>query len=819
MPVKNKLFRYFLYFLAAGLAFIGALLLFVFSGLSGPFPDVDSLKTKRRPLASYVYASDSTVFGKIYRENRSEIPLDDIPVFLKDALIATEDARFYDHSGIDIRSLGRVFFKGILMFSRSAGGGSTISQQLAKNLYPRETYFMLTTPVNKLREFKIARRIEKAYTKDEILELYLNTVSFGEHAYGIGTAARRFFASAPSGLLPQQSATLVGMLKAPTYYSPRRFPERSLMRRNIVIDQMRKYGKIETQYADSLKQLPITLDYTPEERISNLSGYFLSLVRTEVQKVLNGLAGEKENPLRVDEDGLRIYTTLNPDLQKHAEAAVIRQMPGIQKRFDREWGKRGDWETKEWLNREIEALGTYKQLLESGMKKEEALKALQEKVSMSIFSWDEEKKSMEMSVIDSLLYAKRILQSGLLAIDPQTGGIKAWVGGVDHRYFPYDHILSKRQVGSTFKPIVYAAALEAGVDKCKYYNNIRQAYPEFKDWSPKNASGEYGGSYSLEGGLANSVNTVSVQVLMDAGIQRAVDMARRLGIRSDIPAVPSIALGTPSLQLEEITSAYAPFVNGGKRVNPHFLLRIEDNKGNVLYEKADVEYPQVMADSLAEQMVDILSKVVESGTARSLRSSFGLNIPLAGKTGTTQNHTDGWFIGLSPDLITGVWVGADDALVHFKSLSAGQGGATALPVYGQFMKNVLADKDFESWKGHDFYPGNDSLDTSIPCQLFSSLSAEDMTEFMASLEEMKQEEFEKAQNVTFVENVIQSIFKPKDLTPEQEQQELLKEMQKKLDRTVTRMERQGKSPTQIKEALAEIRTKYYARIEALKNPE
>lgn len=795
---------------------MAGLVVFVYAGFSGPLPDDDTLKQLRQPLTTYVYAADGSVFGKIYKENRSEVPLEACPEFLTDALIATEDVRFYKHHGVDYRSYLRILFKGVLSFG-NAGGGSTLTQQLAKNMFPRERYLVLSTPVNKLREIIIARRIEGVYVKEEILDMYLNTVPFGELAYGIGTASRRFFNCHPKDLRPEQAAALVGMLKAPSYYSPRRYPERSLARRNVVLRQMSKYDYLDEEIADSLKLLPLGLEYTPEPNVTNLSGYFLGQVKRRAQEILDNTPELSFSPLSVEIDGLKIYTTLDPRIQQYAEKAVKFIMPRLQATFNKEWGDRAEWETDAWINKSLQELGSYRNAIKQGMDEAKAMEVVSRKQESRVFSWDEAQSMRNFSVIDSLLYYKRMLQTGLIALDPHTGQVKAWIGGIDYRHFPYDRVFAQRQVGSTFKPFVYAAALEEGVDRCKYYDNTQVVFTDFKDWSPKNANGEYGGAYSLEGGLAHSVNTVTVQVMMDAGIRSVVKMAKKLGIQSTVPDLPSIALGTPSLQLGELTAAYGAFANGGHRVEPYSILKIEDKNGNVLYEHEGSKPEQVISEELARQMIGLLQNVVEQGTGRRLKYEYGIEIPVAGKTGTTQDHTDGWFIGASPDLIVGVWVGADDPRVHFRYLGSGQGGATALAVFGQMFRHIQKDQQFSAWRSREFYPeAGDTTELRLHCPLYSDSSAAEMQLYVEALRDIREEELARATSTNWVEDVIGAIFQNRNKSPEEQERDLLQEMNRKLDRRTVRMQKQGKSPMEIKRELEKIRAEYYGKIRALR---
>jgi len=781
---------------------------FVASGLSGPLPDQAYLRQIRQPVASSIFAADGSLLGKVYEENRSIVRLGNCPLFLTDALTAVEDVRFFQHKGIDFRSLGRVVFKGLLV-SSSAGGGSTLTQQLAKNLFPRKGYFILTTPVNKLREMLIARRMERVYSKEQILELYLNTVSFGELAFGIATASERFFNKPPAALNPEEIAVLVGMLKAPTYYSPRRSPERALARRNTVFAQMLKYGKIDQPRFDSLSRLPLEIAYTPDKRPSELSGYIVSYIEWQAQHILDELGMTSSGRVPdVRTDGLKVYSTIDPSIQRYAETAILAQMPDIQSALIADWpGGRGDWVTPEWLNDEIRRLPACQRLIEDGATPAEAIQALNVETDMTVFSWKGSSETLAMTVSDSIAYYKRLLQTGLLAMDPNSGFIKAWVGGIDYHRFPYDHILSRRQVGSTFKPILYAAALEAGTSTCHYYDNAQVVFTAYDDWSPRNADRHYTGSYSLMGGLVYSVNTVAARILQETGIQTTIAMAKRLGISSEVPAVPSIALGSAEISLRELTTAYCVFANGGYFRAPVCIVRIEDQGGSVLYTYEEpLENKPVLADTVIQDLMCALQMVVDSGTASSLRTRFGLKLPLAGKTGTTQHYADGWFVGISPGLVAGIWVGADDPRVHFRS-GAGAGGRTALPIYGAFIHEIENDPAYRWGRESPEFMGD--LSSAPDCPLYSELSAiEAASAHQAS-----------GQDSWTLSEFLGSLFGNRGKDPAEIEQKLRRQMQTKLDRTVIRMQKRKKSPVEISRALEQIREDFRRRIAETRSAE
>ena len=684
-----KTFGKLLLILSSGALLLGfTFYLLVLLGLFGALPGKSDLKLVKNTSPSEVYSSDGVLMGRYYIQDRTNISYGDISPNVISALIATEDARFYKHRGIDARSMFRVFFKTLLFQQESSGGGSTLSQQLAKNLYPRKPHIFLSTPINKLKEMIIANRLEDIYTKEEILELYLNTVPFGGNIYGIERAARRYFDTSAKKLKVQQAATLVGMLKATTTYNPKNHPDRAKERRNVVLAQMAKYRFIEAEKLDSLKQLPLILHLNGKNLDNNLAPYFREQLRLELEKWCaehKKSNGEKYN---LYTDGLKIYTTIDSKIQAHAEKAVIRKMAALQDIFDRHWGKRQPWGNNvSFVNAAVQQSPRYQALKEQGLSEEEINVVFRKPVKMKIFTWWGS-RSLRMSPRDSVRYYQRLLNTGLLSIEPQTGFVKAWVGGIDHKSFKYDHVLSRRQVGSTFKPFVYAAALERGIEPCQYFKNERMVYPAYENWSPQNADGQYGGEYSMRGALANSVNTVSAQILMQAGIEPTISLAHQMGIHNDIPKVPSIALGTANLSLMEMVTAYSTFANRGQYHTPVYLKKIVAPSGEVLLQAIPQAPRQAFSEQNAQIMLELMKGVVEEGSAASLRSQYGLTMDIAGKTGTTQNQSDGWFIGITPNLVTGVWVGAESPIVRFRTLELGQGAKTALPVWAEFMRRV-----------------------------------------------------------------------------------------------------------------------------------
>lgn len=713
--------------LSVGLIALGAgllgLLIFcvsVYQGAFGKLPTYAELKNIENYTASEVYSEDGVILGKYYIENRINADFEEITPTLINALVATEDARFFEHRGVDLRAFLRVLIKSILLSDESAGGGSTLSQQLAKNIFPRRDFGMLTLPVAKVKEMLIARRLEQLYSKEALLSLYLNTVPFGENVYGIKVAARRFFSKSPDQLQPQEAAVLVGMLKGNTLYNPVRNPERALVRRNTVLNQMAKYGYLEVRQADSLKQLPIELDYRRDGHNRGLATYFREQLRRELEELLEAHRKPDGSTYNLYTDGLKIYTTLDARMQRYAEEAVREQMIELQAAFDEHWGERPPWRRPEVLQRAIERTERYQRLQEQGVSEEEIEAVFNTPVHMVVFDWEEGDVARTMTPLDSVKHYLTLLNTGFLAAEPGTGLVRAWVGGIDHKYFKYDHVKSRRQVGSTIKPIVYASALQSGMLPCEYTENRRQTYitPDNKEWTPQNADGDYEGVYSMEGGLSHSVNTVTVQVLQRTGIDSVRLLARQMGIEAAIPAVPAIALGAAEASLWEMARVYATFANRGRRPELHYLDRIETADGRVLVEfnrPNPRRFPRVLRQDHADMMIKMMESVVDSGTARRLKYHFRLYNDIAGKTGTTQYQTDGWFLGFTPRLVAGAWVGADDPKIRFRSMSLGQGSRTALPIWGRFMRKVYDDPSLKKWRYGSFAPPNDTARALMQC--------------------------------------------------------------------------------------------------------
>jgi len=717
---RQRIVRAVLLFLAGFIVMSVLFVGLVWVGVFGHVPTRSEVRDFRHQVATEVYSADSVLLGRYYFQERSTISAEAIPDRVKHALIATEDARFYKHGGIDTRSWFRVFFKGILFGDESAGGGSTLTQQLAKNLYPRQPHVMFSLLINKIQEMIIATRLEKVYSKDEILVMYLNTIPFGDNVYGIKTAAERFYSVPVNKLTTDEAAVLIGMLKATHTYNPRLFPERARQRRNVVLAQMERYDYLKPAEADKLQALPLKLRY---QRLSHNAGpapYFRAYLKSELLAWCQQHTKPDGTPYNLYTDGLKIYTTIDSRLQRYAEEAMVAHMKVLQNKFASQVDKRS-------LNNaaasKLKSLPQYVAGLNEGHSKKEITADLKKRGMRKVFTWQGEQEQ-NISAYDSLLHHLKFLQTGVLAADPRTGAVKAWVGGIDHEFFQYDHVreTTRRQVGSTFKPIVYAAAIEQGVSPCEYTSARKTEYTNMEGWTPENTHEEsYDQKYSMEGGLAGSVNTVSVKLLEKAGIGNAIAIARRMGIRSELPAVPSIALGTPSISMMEMVAAYSVFANGGNYIKPAYLTAITTNQGEVLETFGKKNKPErALSKETADLMLHMLKRVVNEGTGSGLRSRYGLQNDLAGKTGTTQSNADGWFIGVTPKLVIGCWVGADDPAIHFRSTSLGQGAATALPIVAGMLQRMNRDAELRSITTAHFPALSPELADKLDCSMSRS---------------------------------------------------------------------------------------------------
>lgn len=724
------------------LVFIFLLLFLVGSGTFGALPDVAALMNPKNSLATIVYSGDMKILGKYYSENRVNVNFNQLDSDLVSALIATEDARFYEHSGVDVKALGRSVFG--VFTGGSKGGGSTITQQLAKMMFPRERLSKPELVIRKLKEWIIATRLEKLYTKEEILSLYLNKFDFLNLAVGIKSAAQIYFNRTQDSLKIEQAAMLVGMAKNPAYFNPIRFEERTMQRRNVVLSQMVKYGYLEKTTYDSLKTLPLGINFRPENHNEGLATYFREYVRDNFlenwcKKHINP---ETNKPYNIYKDGLKIYTTIDSRMQQYAEEAINEHMHDLQILFSKEclnkrnapfaWNVSQD-EIKGIMDASIKRSNRYRELKQNGMSHSEILKTFYKPVSMTVYSLRGDIDTV-LTPYDSIRYYKSFLQTGFMAMEPQTGHVKAWVGGINHKHFQYDHVkVSKRQVGSTFKPFVYALAIQEGYSPCYQVPNVKTCITTDLgvDWCPNNSDGpndkNVGKMITLKKALALSMNYITAWVMKQYGPHAVVSLVKRLGITSDIPEVPSICLGTADISVYEMVAANSTFANKGTYIQPTFITRIEDKNGKIL-EEFIPHTDEVFSEEKAYAMIQLMRGVVDGGTGSRLRFKHKLTNQIAGKTGTTQRNADGWFMGLTPELVAGVWVGGEDRSIHFNSMVEGQGASMALPIWGKFFNKIYADKTLKVSKGDFPKPSSYDPNLDMDCSKFDEAVHEESPE-------------------------------------------------------------------------------------------
>ena len=681
----------------------------------GPLPTFDQLENPNNNLATEIFSVDSVVIGKYFFENRTSAIQEEIPENFINALIATEDIRFRDHSGIDVRALARATI-GVFSGSGQSGGASTITQQLAKMLFTKLPASGIDRVKQKLKEWVIAAKLERRYTKDEILLMYLNRFDWVNNAVGIKSAARVYFNKTPSNLNTQESAMLVGMLQNPSLFNPNRRLELTKKRRNVVLSQMKKYSFISETLYDSLAQTPIALDFKKASHKEGLAPYFREYLRYKMKEWCSTKIKSDGGRYNLYTDGLKIYTTIDSRLQKFAEEAVSTHISKLQQDFYNHWDGYEhapfpeDFESEQIntiIDQAMRRSVRYKRLKSQGKTINEIRNVFDKKTKMTLFSWNGKIDTI-LSPRDSLLYSKFFLHSGLMSMEPSTGFVKAYVGGINYETFQYDHVTSgKRQVGSTFKPFLYSLAIQEGYSPCYQVPNVPVVFDKYKwrlekDWSPKNSGDNEldGLTLTLKYGLANSINTVTAHIMKQFGPHAVVDLARKIGIKSKILAVPSLCLGTFDLSVYEMVGAYSTFSNKGVWVEPIFVTKIEDKNGVVL-ERFIPESNEAMSQKTADIMVRLLQGVVEgvysptankrSGTGVRLKYRYGFTNEIGGKTGTTQNQSDGWFMGITPNLVTGVWTGCEDRSVHFRDIINGQGANMALPIFAEYMQRVYAD--------------------------------------------------------------------------------------------------------------------------------
>ena len=713
-------------------SFLLLIILFFFcvaKGVFGTMPTFDELENPRTNLATEIISADGKVLGTYHIENRSNVRYAELSHYMPEALISIEDERFTEHSGIDERALFRVAF-GVLT-GRKKGGGSTITQQLAKNLFPRgENLSKPKLVLRKFQEWITATKLEHNYSKEEIIAMYLNTVAFGHNAFGIRSAASTFFDKKPSEMNIEECALMAGVVNAPTRFSPVRNPNNALNRRNLVLKKMAENGYITDAECDSISQIPIDMShFSVRDHNSGQATYFREFLRGELNDWAKNTTRADGQPYNIYRDGLRIYTTIDSRMQRYAEEAVREFMGGeLQPMFYKHWKGQKNApfsnvtadEIDHILETSMKRSDRYRILKNAGMPMDSIKAEFDRPVPMTIFSWDGPIDTV-MSPMDSIRYYKWFLQASLISIESHTGHVKAYVGGLDYRFFKYDHVTqARRQVGSTFKPFLYSLAMQEGeYTPCTKIPNIQYniQLEDGKIWSPGNSGGRVGEEITLKYALAQSNNWISAYLMNQFGPNAVIAQARRMGVESPIDAVPAICLGVCDLKLIEMVGAMSTFANQGVYIKPMFITRIEDKNGNVI-QRFSPEESEAMSELTAYKMIELMKGVVQSGTGIRLRSLYGFNNPIAGKTGTTQKNSDGYFMGITPDLTTGVWVGAEDRSVHFRSTKLGQGSHTALPIWALYMKKVYADKSLGISKGDFTKPNIPGVDLNFDCNRY-----------------------------------------------------------------------------------------------------
>ena len=751
---RKKYRRYKTWFwsvFAIGIGFIVLLFLLAGWGVFGEMPTFEELENPETNLATEIFSSDGETLGKYYNENRTPVKFEELPDHLVNALVATEDERYFEHSGIDARGTIRA-----AVFLGQRGGASTITQQLAKQLFTKDvSQNFFGRVLQKFKEWVIATRLERQYTKEEIITMYLNIYDFLYQADGIKSAAKIYFGKEPEDLKIEESAVLVAMLKNPILYNPvkEQFRDNALHRRNVVLSQMEANGYISPQEEDSLQQLPLKVNFSPQGHDEGIATYF----RAYLQEFLQDWIEENPKPdgteYNIYRDGLKVYTTIDSRMQQYAEEAVAAHMPNLQKEFNRQNrnNKTAPFRdiTQEERNSIIEDAmkrsERWRILSAQGKSEEEIRASFDQERQMEVFSWSGIKDTV-MTPRDSILYYKSFLQTGVMSMTPQTGEVKAWVGGINFKHFKYDHVKQgKRQVGSTFKPFVYATAIDqlhlSPCDTLPQSLHTIEAgrHGNIKDWTPRNSGDDYSGMVSLKQGLANSVNTVTARLIDRVGPKPVIDLVEKLGIDTDnIPAVPSIALGSADISLFDRVAAYSAFVNEGVYVKPVVVTRIEDKNGTILYQNVP-QTRDVLSEEAAYVTVNLMEGVTQYGSGTRLRGNWArgselyervitgypyeFTNPIAGKTGTTQNQSDGWFIGMVPNLVTGVWVGAENRSVHFPGIAYGQGATMALPIWALYMEKVYADEELNISK--EAFPAPEKLTIHLDCSTYGESGIEE----------------------------------------------------------------------------------------------
>jgi penicillin-binding protein 1A len=694
----KKLLKLFLKVLSVLMVFIVLFVIAVNYGIFGHLYSKSEISEFKNETASLVFSEDGQLLGKFFNENRTNISFNQLPDFLVNALIATEDARYFDHEGIDSRSLVRVLIKTVLLNQKSAGGGSTITQQLAKNMYGRKRFGPLTIPVNKTKEALLANRIEEIFTKEEILSLYLNTVPFGENVYGIEAASRRFFNKSVEELKMEEASLLIGMLKANTYYNPRLYPEHALKRRNVVLSQMQKYDYLTENEEDSVQNLPLNLDYANLESIG-IANYFLVHVKKRAQGYITEYNKKNGSKYDLEKDGLIIRTTLNGELQNDALQAFKSHLSKMQKLLDKQY--RSGNSRKHLYN-----------LVNNQLKNTKATDVLKQR---ELFSW-EGFYSDSISIKDSLAHVMRLLHAGMFAINPQNGNVLIYVGGIDHHSQPYDQVLARRQMASSFKPILYAAALEEGYSPCDYLDNDSIVLSDHDNWSPENYDHSTGGNYSLAASLKKSLNIPTVNLFFEVGFESLDYLWEKMGFKKELSNSPATALGTGEANLFETAIAYSVFANGGDLISPRLILSIESSDGTILYQaEAAKKKSNIIADRTSELINAMLQNAILAGTGVAMASKYGVRLPLAGKTGSSQNYSDAWFIAYNPGIVIATRVGASSPAIHFNKGAYGSGSRLALPLIGLTLNSAQKKKESKKLISRTFRTLSSELQSELDC--------------------------------------------------------------------------------------------------------
>ena len=692
----KRILKYVLVFMSSILLLCVLLFFLVYSGVFGRLPGKKELKAINNEEASLVISSDSVIIGRFFAENRTNISNNEIPDHLKNALIATEDKRFFTHNGYDLQSYFRVFFKSILWGESTGGGGSTLTQQLVKNLYGRPRYGILTMPVNKIKEILIAARIEEVYNKDEVLLLYLNSVPFGEDVFGVEAASHRYFNKSASKLRIEESAVLVGLLKANTYFNPRLNPQNSLERRNMVLSLMEKQKYLTKAELNRLRKLPLRLNY---ENMSAEApaGYFVYQVKKKTEKILEDIQRKGGGEFDLKKDGLKIYTTLNMHIQQITIEGIHKHLYGMQKLLDKELQNRNI--KKQWYRKQLKLYGEDT----SGEK------------NIEVFDW-KGIVTREMNRRDSLWYYYKMLNASVLITNPKSGAVITWIGGNDFKRLPFDMVMSHRQIASTFKPFLYATALENDFTPSTYLKNIQKVYPEYDNWEPQNFDHKFtkDSTVALWYALANSMNLPTLDLYFQTGVEKLINTCDRLHFPSPNDDSPSIALGTLDLSLYEVVRAYGAFANKGEMTEPVMINKITDAEGTVLYERKAAQTEQVFKPETAEMITAILQRAINQGTGTRIRNQFGVRAELAGKTGTAQDYTNAWFVAYTPNLVVGTWVGGTTPEVHFYS-GNGSGSSLALPIAGHVLRAIENNSGWRN-KFLTSFAISDSVSNELNCE-------------------------------------------------------------------------------------------------------